>query len=124
LRLSAGYYDTTSAGLLISKLTYNIEQVAESTTNVVTVIIRDGLTVIGLIGWMFFLSPILSIFMVVLGPVIGLLVRYVSVRFRGYSRRIQDSMGDVTKVAEEVIAGHRAVKIFGGEEQEAKDSRS
>ncbi len=120
LRMPASYYDARSSGMLISKLTYNIEQVAEATTNAITVLIRDGLTIIGLVGWMFYLNWKLSIFVLVLGPLIAVLVRYVSERFRRYSTRIQDSMGDVTRVAEEVINGHRVVKLFGGEQQETE----
>ena len=120
LRLPTRYYDASSSGMLISKLTYNIEQVAEATTNVITVLIQDGLTIVGLIGLMFYLNWRLSFFILVLGPLIGLLVRYISDSFRRYSKRIQDSMGDVTKVAEEVINGHRVVKLFGGEQQETR----
>lgn len=118
LRLPTRYYDASSSGILVSKLTYNIEQVAEATTNAITVLIRDGLTIIGLIGLMFYLNWKLSLFIVIVGPLIARLVRYVSERFRKYSTRIQDSMGDVTKVVEEVVSGHRIVKLFGGEQQE------
>jgi subfamily B ATP-binding cassette protein MsbA len=114
LRLPSRYYDISSSGILVSKLTYNIEQVAEATTNAVTVMVRDGLTIVGLIFIMFYQSWKLSLFILVVGPVIAVLVRYISERFRRYSRRIQDSMGDVTKVAEEVITGQRIVKLFGG----------
>ncbi|HEX5339336.1 MAG TPA: lipid A export permease/ATP-binding protein MsbA [Gammaproteobacteria bacterium] len=120
LRLPTRYYDASSSGMLISKLTYNIEQVAEATTNAITVLIRDGLTIVGLVGLMFYLNWKLSLFMLIVGPVIALLVRYVSARFRRYSTRIQDSMGDVTRVAEEVVTGHRIVKLFGGEYQESR----
>ena len=95
-------------------------QVAEATTNAVTVMVRDGLTIIGLLGVMFYQSWKLSLLILVLGPVIALLVRYISERFRRYSRRIQDSMGDVTKVADEVITGQRIVKLFGGRDHEAR----
>ena len=120
LQLPARYYDASSLGMLVSKLTYNIEQVAEATTNAITVLIRDGLTIIGLIGLMFYESWVLSLFIVVVGPLIALLIRYVSERFRRYSGRIQDSMGDVTRVTEEVISGHRVVKLFGGAAQETR----
>lgn len=120
LCLPARYYDATSMGMLISKLTYNIEQVAEATTNAITVLIRDGLTILGLVGLMFYLNWKLSVFILIVGPLIAVLVRYVSERFRRYSRRIQDSMGDVTRVAEEVISGHRVVKLFGGVEHESR----
>ena len=118
LLLPSGYYDVSSSGMLVSKLTYNIEQVAEASTNAITVIFRDGLTIVGLLGVMFYQSWVLALIMLVLGPVIALLSRYISERFRRYSRRIQDSMGDVTKVAEEVITGQRIVKLFGGHAHE------
>ena len=120
LQLPSSYYDISSSGMLVSKLTYNIEQVAEATTNAVTVLFRDGLTIIGLVFIMFYQSWKLSLFILVLGPVIALLVRYISERFRRYSRRIQDSMGDVTKVAEEIITGQRIVKLFGGHTHETE----
>ncbi|MGE5625805.1 MAG: lipid A export permease/ATP-binding protein MsbA [Bacillota bacterium] len=120
LRLPSRYYDSMSSGMLLSKITYNIEQVAEATTNAVTVMVRDGLTIIGLVGVMFYQSWKLSLFILVMGPVIALLVRYISERFRRYSRRIQDSMGDVTKVADEVITGQRIVKLFGGRDHEVR----
>jgi len=120
LRLPSRFYDSMSAGMLLSKITYNIEQVADATTNAVTVIFRDGLTVIGLIGLMFYRSWQLSLFILVVGPIIAFLVRYISERFRRYSRRIQDSMGDVTKVADEVIVGQRIVKLFGGRDHETR----
>ncbi|HET7569475.1 MAG TPA: lipid A export permease/ATP-binding protein MsbA [Gammaproteobacteria bacterium] len=118
LTLPTAYYDRSAAGVLVSKLTYNIEQVAEATSTAVTTLVQDSLTVIGLLVWMFWVSWKLSLLVIVLGPVIVWLVRYVSQRFRRYSRRIQDSMGDVTRLTEEVITGHRVVKIFGGEEHE------
>jgi subfamily B ATP-binding cassette protein MsbA len=120
LLLPSGYYDVSSSGMLVSKLTYNIEQVAEASTNAITVIFRDGLTIIGLLGVMFYQSWVLALIILVLGPVIALLSRYISERFRRYSRRIQDSMGDVTKVAEEVITGQRIVKLFGGHKHETE----
>jgi subfamily B ATP-binding cassette protein MsbA len=69
---------------------------------------------------MFYQSRELSLFILAVGPVIALLVRYISERFRRYSRRIQDSMGDVTKVADEVISGQRIVKLFGGHDHETR----
>ncbi|HEX4299402.1 MAG TPA: lipid A export permease/ATP-binding protein MsbA [Gammaproteobacteria bacterium] len=120
LRLPSRYYDSISSGMLLSKITYNIEQIADATTNSVTVLVRDGLTIVGLIAVMFYQSWVLSLFILVVMPIIALLVRYISERFRRYSRRIQDSMGDVTKVADEIITGQRIVKLFGGHDHEAE----
>ena len=113
-------YDFASSGELLSKLTYDTEQVAEAATKAITVLVRDGLTVIGLLGLMFYQSFILSIGLIVIGPVIAIFVKFMSVRFRDTSKHIQKSMGFITNVVEELIAGHRVVKIFGGEHSEKK----
>ena len=113
-------YDFASSGELLSKLTYDTEQVAEAATKAITVLVRDGLTVIGLLGLMFYQSFILSVGLFVIGPVIAIFVKVMSVRFRDASKHIQESMGYITNVVEELIVGHRVVKIFGGEQSEKK----
>lgn len=118
LNLPTAYYDRNSSGVLLSKLTYNIEQVSEANTTVVTTMIQDSLTIIGLVAYMFIISPILTLLVIIAGPLIALLVRYLSKIFRRYSTRIQNSMGDVTSVAEEAIGGHRVIKVFNGQEHE------
>lgn len=118
LRLPSAYYDRHSSGVLLSKLTYNIEQVAEANTSVVTTIIQDSLTIIGLVIWMFIISPLLTMLVLIAGPMIAFLVRYLSRVFRRYSTRIQNSMGDVTRVTEEAIGAHRVIKVFNGQEHE------
>ena len=114
LRLPVSFFDKSSSGNLIAKLTYHTEQVAESTTNSLTSIVRDGLTVIGLVGLMLYLDWRLACFILAIGPLIAGLVTYVSRRFRKISKRIQDSMGDVTHVAEEAISGQRVIKLYDG----------
>lgn len=118
LVLPAAYYDRYTSGSLLARLTYHVEQVATSTTTAVTTMVRDGLTVAGMLGLMFFLSMKLALFAVIVVPPITVLVRIVSRMFRRYNSRIQDSMGDVTHVSEEAIGGHRVVKSFGGEAYE------
>lgn len=113
-------YDFSSSGELLSKVTYDTEQVAEAATKAITVIVRDGLTVIGLLGLMFYQSVILSLGLFIIGPVIATFIKIMSVRFRDTSKHIQNSMGYITNVVEELIAGHRVVKIFGGENSEKK----
>lgn len=118
LDMPAAFYDRSSGGQLISKITYNIEQVAESSSRAVIVLLGDSLRVIALVGFLMWMSWQLSLFVFVLIPVLALIVRWVSKRFRRYSTRIQGSMGDVTQVAEEIIQGQRVIKIFGGEHYE------
>jgi subfamily B ATP-binding cassette protein MsbA len=114
LRLPVSYYDHHSAGILISKLTYNVEQVAGAATQAVTYIIREGLTVTFLLGYLLYLNARLAMILVVIGPLLAITVRYVTKRFRRVSKRIQDAVGQITHVAQEAINANRVVKSFGG----------
>jgi len=116
LGMSTSYYDRESTATLLTRLTYNVELVAEATTNSITVVIRDSLTVLGLLGYLFWLNWQLAIFALLAAPGIAWLVRSVNQRFRRYSARIQSSVGDVTRVAKEVLDGHRVVKVFNAQE--------
>jgi subfamily B ATP-binding cassette protein MsbA len=119
LSLPTRYFDRNSSGVLLSKLTYDIEQVAQCTSTVITILVRDALTILGLIGYMFWVNLRLSVFILIVGPLIAGMIRFVSRHFRRYSARIQRSMGDVTRVAEQVLEGHKVVKVFQGEERES-----
>ena len=118
LTLPARFFESHSTGPLLSRLTYNVEMVAESVTNVDTVAVRDVLTVIAAFSVMLLQSPKLTQFVAILIPIIALLVRVMGIAFRRYSGRIQDSVGEVTQVTEEIVTGNRVVKIFGGYEYE------
>ena len=120
LRLPNQYYDMHPTGQLVAKLIYNVEQVAQASTNAVTIILRDTLTVVFLLAWMFYLSGWLSMLFLVVGPVLAVLTRYVTRRYRKISKRIQDSMADVTEIASEAIEGHKVVKAFGAQEFEQR----
>jgi subfamily B ATP-binding cassette protein MsbA len=115
LRLPCRYYDTVSAGPMLSRLTYNIEQVAEATTNSITVVIRDSLALLGLLGTMLFLSWELTLLSLIVAPVISLLMQGINRRFRRHSASIQSSMGDVTKIAKEALEAQRLVKVFNAQ---------
>jgi len=118
LRLPVTFYDATPSGTLLSKLIYDVEQVARATTDVITIIIRDTFTVIGLLGWMFYLNWRLALILLIGTPLIAQIINFINRRFRRYSTRIQDSIGNVTQIAEETIEGQRVVKTFGGEQYE------
>ncbi len=115
LDLPTVFYDNATSGALLSKMTYNIEQVAEAASKTVVTLVRDTLTVIALVAYVLYLNLLLSLFVFIAAPAILWLLRNVSARFRRYSTRIQSSMGEVTEVTEEVIEGHRVVKTFGGQ---------
>jgi ATP-binding cassette, subfamily B, bacterial MsbA len=116
LRLPIGYFDRNSSAVLLSRLTYNTEQVGQATTDSVAVLIRESLTLLGLLGYLFYLNLQLTLFALVLGPVVGWLVTSINKRFRRYSRRIQDSMGDVTRVSKEIFDAPRLIKVYNAQE--------
>ncbi|MEQ6885099.1 lipid A export permease/ATP-binding protein MsbA [Salicola sp. Rm-C-2C1-2] len=119
MRVPSRFYDQTSSGHLVSKITFNIEQVTSAATEAVTIILREGLTVVGLLGFMFYTNWKLTLLFLAVGPIIGWIISYVSRRFRRISRRIQYSMGDVTHVSSEAITGYRVVRTFGGAQRES-----
>ena len=118
LRLPVRYYEQAATGDLLSRLTLNIERVAEATTNSVTVLIRDTLTIIGLIGMLFWYNWRLAAFVLLLAPPISFLIQFINRAFRRYSARIQASMGDVTRVAKEALDAQRVIKAFNAEQHE------
>ena len=118
LTLPTRFFELQSTGPLLSRMTYNVEMVAESVTSVVTIAIRDVLTVFAAIAVMLLQSPKLTLFVAILFPVVALIVRILGGFFRRYSGRIQDSIGEVTQVTEEIVTGNRVVKIFGGYDYE------
>lgn len=120
LRLPRRFYDTNSSGMMLSKLTYNVEQVAQAGTNAVVTIIRDSASAIFLLAYMAWVSWRLALIFLALGPILTLVVMFVSKRFRRISRRIQSSVGNVAYVAEEAIAGNDEIKIFGAQAQERR----
>lgn len=120
LHLPTAYYDSQSSGVLISKLTYNVEQVSQAITNAVNLVIKDTFTVLGLLAWMIYLNGWLALLFLVMGPFIALFVTHLSKRFRRISHNIQDSMGEVTQSVEEIISGQREIKSFGAQPYEEK----
>ena len=106
---------------MLSRLTFNIEQVADATTNSTGALIRETLTIIGLIAWLFSKNWKLALFVVILAPPLSYLVRQVTKSFRRYSARIQASMGDVTRVTKEALDGQRVIKVFNAQDQEARE---
>ena len=120
LYLPTSFLDHKSNAELLSKVTFNIEQVAESTSNTITILIRDTLTILALTAYMVYLSPRLAGVIFLVAPVIALIVRFLGKLFRRYSERIQDSMGDVTHLIKETLQNHRIIKIFNGQDYESE----
>jgi subfamily B ATP-binding cassette protein MsbA len=112
------YYDERPGGQLVSQMTYDVEQVSGATSKAISDAIRESLVVIGLFGYMLFISWKLTITFILVAPLIGLVVGAASRYFRKYSKRIQSSMGGVTQIVGETVGGIREIKAFGGQDYE------
>ena len=122
--LPSRFFDTNMSGHLISRITFHVAQVTHAATNSLKVIIREGALVIGLISYLFYLNWRLAAIFVVVLPLIGAVVGYISNRFRLLSRRIQSSVGNVTHVTQEAVSGYREMHLFGGVEYERERMHS
>ena len=112
------YYDAHTQGALISKITFNVEQVTGAVTKALKIVVREGLTVIALASYLLYLNWRLCLVFIAVIPVIAVVVTYVGRHFRRYSRRIQSSMGDVTQVSGESVSGYKEIRLFGGQHQQ------
>ncbi|MGB6356516.1 MAG: lipid A export permease/ATP-binding protein MsbA [Steroidobacteraceae bacterium] len=120
LRLPTAYLDRQQSGHLLSKLTNNIELVATAATGAAMSLISNSLSIVGLLIWMFYMNWRLATFCIVAAPIIGWLMKIANRSFRRYSERIQNSMGDITRVSKEAIDAHRLIKIFNAEDHQTE----
>ncbi len=118
LELPNSYIDNQNSGYLISKITYNVTLVTGAATDAIKVVIREGLTVIFLLLYLFWTNWKLTLVFMVIAPVIAALISVVGKRLRKLSHKIQDAMGQVTHVTSETIHGFQVVRSYGGEEYE------
>jgi subfamily B ATP-binding cassette protein MsbA len=118
LRLPTAFYDASTTGSIISKFTFNVQQVTGAATSAVTVIVKDSLAVVGLLGFMLYLNWKLTLAVFLIAPPMMLIIRKFSRRLRAMSRAEQQAMGDLNHVLEESIGCHRVVKVFGGQDYE------
>jgi len=119
-KLPTAFFDSNNSGYLISRITNNVQEVTTALLDAVRTIIREGMTAIGLLAYLFYINWQLSLVFLGISPVIVIVVSVVSKRLRRLSKRLQESVGDLTQIASEVVGGHRIVKSYGGEEYENK----
>ncbi|WP_413110338.1 lipid A ABC transporter ATP-binding protein/permease MsbA [Thaumasiovibrio sp. DFM-14] len=118
MHMPVSYFDKESSGALLSRITYDSEQVASSTSGALVNIVREGASIIGLMALMFYHSWQLSLIMILVAPVVAVAIRIVSKRFRKVSKNMQDAMGHVTSSAEQMLKGHKVVLSYGGQKVE------
>ncbi|WP_045958918.1 lipid A ABC transporter ATP-binding protein/permease MsbA [Xenorhabdus poinarii] len=118
--MPVSFFDQQSTGTLLSRITYDSEQVASSSSGALVTVVREGASIIGLFILMFYYSWELSLILIVIAPIVAGVIRLVSVRFRNISKNMQNSMGMVTTSAEQMLKGHKEVLIFGGQKIETE----
>ena len=123
LQLSCASLDRHTAGSLVSKFTFDVTQLKEAGTNVITTLSRDTLSIIGLVAWMAYIDWLMTLIAFIAGPFILFVLLAIRLRLRRMSRLVQDSMADLHHVLDEAIAGHRIIKIFAGRGQEGERFR-
>ncbi|MES2014069.1 MAG: lipid A export permease/ATP-binding protein MsbA [Pseudomonadota bacterium] len=116
--LPISYFDAQSAGIVVSKLTYDVEQMANAATRSAIALVSDTLTAIGIIGYMLYLDWRLTLIFALVAPVMAVYLRKMTPNLRKAGKAVQESVGEMTKVAEEAISGQRIVKIFGASSYE------
>ncbi len=120
LALPLGYFHDRATGNLISRFTFDVAQVTQAATQVVTVLVKDSLTIIGLFAYLLYVDWKLTLISLAMIPPIALVVRYFNIRLRNTSRSTQTAMGDLTQVVQETIDCNKVVKIFGGQNYETR----
>ena len=115
IRLPADFYDEATSGQMLSKILYDVEQVAQVSADALTDFVQNTCLVIGLLTVMMVISWQLSLMFLLTIPFVGLIVNYTNKRVRRISHKVQKTMGEVTEIASEAIEGYRVVRIFGGE---------
>ena len=118
MQLPVNFFDASSTGLLVSKLTYDVERLSSVTTRSALNVVRDVLTVIGLVAYMLYLDWRLTLVFATVTPFMAFYLRKMTPKLRSNAKKVQQGVGEITKSAEEAIAGQRIVKIFGAEPYE------
>lgn len=120
LTMGTPYFDAHATGSLISKVTFNVNQVTMAATKVLTTLVKDTIIIIGLLAYMLYLNWLLTLAVFMAMPIIVVAVRYLAIRLRRVNRALQQTMGVMTQVLEESIRGHKVIKIFEGRPYEQR----
>ncbi len=116
--LPSSFFDKHSSGQILSRLLYNVDQVTAATSSAIITLVQDSTFVIGLIIVMFISSWQLSLFLILVGPILAVFITIINKKFRALSRNTQSSMGAVTHVSEETLRNYKEIRVFGGQEKQ------
>ena len=111
------FFDNHRSGSLMSRFTYDVTQIKEASTNAISTLVRDSLSVIGLLGWMFYIDWSLALICLAGAPLIGIIISIIRKRLRKMSLQVQQTMGDIHHVLNECFDGQKVVKLYGGQKR-------
>jgi ATP-binding cassette, subfamily B, bacterial MsbA len=114
----AYFFDQNRSGSLLSRFTYDVTQLKEASANAISTLVRDSISVLGLLAWMFYIDWGLALICLFAAPVIGIIVTIIKRRIRKMSRKVQDTMGDLHHVLGECFDAQKVIKLYGGQEVE------
>ena len=112
------FFDEHRSGSLMSRFTYDVTQIKEASANAISTLVRDSLSVAGLLGWMFYIDMTLALICLIAAPVIAIIVTIIKRRIRKMSRKVQDTMGSLHDVLAECFDAQKIIKLYGGQEVE------
>ena len=118
MTLPVSFFDAVSVGVMTSKLTYDAELMAKASTNAAVSMVRDSLTILGMLGYMLYLNWRLTLIFAIVAPFMAIYLARIMPKVRSAGGYVQQSVGDMTKVLEEALSGQRMVKVFGGQDYE------
>lgn len=118
MTLPVSFFDANSAGVVTSKITYDTEQMSKAATSVAVTVVRDSLTILGMLAYMLYLDLRLTIIFILIAPLMAFYLKAMTPKLRFAGKAVQGSMGEMTQVCEEAVSGQRMVKIFGGADYE------
>lgn len=118
MTLPVSFFDANSAGVVTSKITYDTEQMSKAATSVAVTLVRDSLTILGMLAYMLYLDWRLTIIFILIAPLMAFYLKAMTPKLRFAGKAVQGSMGEMTQVCEEAVSGQRMVKIFGGADYE------
>ncbi|MBM0105144.1 lipid A export permease/ATP-binding protein MsbA [Steroidobacter sp. S1-65] len=116
VHLPIGFFDRNSSSVMLTRLTHNAEQIGQAATDSVLITLREALTIIGSIIALFYFNARLATIALIMGPLVAWLIGIINKKFRRYSHRIQDSIGDITRIAKETLEAPRIVKVYNAED--------
>ncbi len=116
VHLPSSFFTNDDFATIVSRITYTAQQVVSATTTAFKTVLREGVTIIGLLAWMLYQNWRLTMILIAVMPCLVLLMRLANRKFRIFARRIQLAMADITRVTHEAVHGYKEVRIFGAQE--------